>query len=42
MKKDYQTRLREFEAEKRLLDYQDLSPKDYQQEIRKLAAKYGI
>lgn len=42
MKKDYQTRLKEFEAEKRQLAYQSLTPKVYQQAIRKLAAKYGI
>jgi len=40
--KDYYSRLREYEIEKQQLDYKDLTPAQYQSEIRKLAKKYGI
>lgn len=42
MKNDYRNRLREFESKKRELDYRDLTPQEYQQEVRRLAAAYGI
>ena len=42
MKKSYETRLREFEAAKRLLMYKELTPSQYEREVRKLAMKYGI
>ena len=42
MSDSYYTRLKQFEAEKRELDYKDLTPVQYQIEIRKLADKYGI
>lgn len=42
MKNSYATRLREFEIAKKQLIYKDLTPAQYEQAIRKLAAKYGI
>lgn len=42
MSESYSARLKQFEAEKRELDYKDLTPVQYQIEIRKLAEKYGI
>lgn len=38
----YETRLRLFEAEKRELEYRELTPTQYQTEIQKIAKKYGI
>ena len=42
MKNSYSARLRDFEIEKKKLLYKDLTPAQYEQAIRKLAAKYGI
>lgn len=42
MKENYETRLKKFESEKRLLDYKDLKPSEYQAEVRRIAEKYGI
>ena len=36
----YQTRCRQYEAEKRKL--RGLSPKEYEEAVKKLADKYGI
>lgn len=36
----YQTRIRQYEAEKRKLV--GLSPKEYEEAVKRLAAKYGI
>ena len=42
MKNDYQNRLREFEYKKQQLQYRELTPREYEAELRRLAAAYGI
>lgn len=40
--KNYQSRLIEFEAAKRRLEERELTPDEYEQEVRRLATAYGI
>lgn len=41
-KNDYQSRLREYEAECKNLQYKDLTPVEYEQEIKRLAMMYDV
>ena len=42
MNSDYKNRLLEFESKKRELEERALTPEEYQKEIRRLAAAYGV
>lgn len=42
MKADYNTRLRAFENEKKVLIYKNMSEFEYLQAVKKLADKYDI
>lgn len=41
-KQSYESRLQAFENEKKKLDYQNLSNREFEQKVKELADKYNI